>query len=74
MMSSFYAKDVKCPYYQYDDPASRAIICESVLPESTIKSRFRSKNALEHQIIKRCAGDFKGCPWYQVVSIKYEQS
>ena len=73
-MASYYSADVKCPYYMRDDPRACTITCEGVLPGSTVKSHFPGKKAILTQIERRCAGNYKGCPWYQVVSIKYEQT
>ena len=73
-MASYYSVDVKCPFYMCDDPRACTITCEGVLPGSTVKSHFPDKKAIHSQIGKHCAGDYRGCPWYQVVSIQYEQT
>lgn len=72
-MSSYYSKDAKCPYYQYDDPGPCNLVCESFAPGSTIKSHFRSKEALRKQAQHYCCDQFEKCTWFQVVSKTYEK-
>lgn len=72
-MGSYYSKDALCPYYQYDDPTARAVICEGVLPGSTIRSRFQSKDQFQRYMKDRCCGDFKTCHWYRAASLKWAE-
>ena len=71
-MASYYSKDAKCPFYQYDDPKSCNLICESFIPGSTIKSHFRGKTAFRVHARKYCCDKYQDCTWYKVVSMTYE--
>lgn len=70
-MGSYFSKDALCPYYQYDDPGNRAVVCEGVLPGTTIRSRFPNKDAFSGYLRKHCCDRYKACPWYRVASMKY---
>ena len=72
-MGSFYSKDALCPYYQYDDPAGRAVVCEGFAPGSTIRSRFPSKDAFQKYLKDRCCDNYKGCTWYKVATLKWKE-
>ena len=72
-MGSFFSKDALCPYYQYDDPAGRAVVCEGIVPGSTIRSRFPSKEDYQHYLRSRCCRDYKDCPWFILVNRSYER-
>jgi hypothetical protein len=71
---SYFAADVKCPYYGHDNIKESTITCEGVLPGSTIKHHFGGKAVLTRQIKERCAADYETCPWYRLVSMKWEWS
>ena len=70
-MGSYYSKDALCPYYQYDDPAARAVVCEGVLPGSTIRSRFPKAEDWHRHMKNRCCKDYKLCHWFRIASYKY---
>ena len=63
-MSSYRSADIKCPLYRRDDPRTRRLSCEGLFPGSLFHSVFRDKVALDAQIDRFCAGDYKTCPWY----------
>lgn len=69
---SYYSGIATCPYYQHDNIKESTITCESVLPGSTIKHHFPGKVVLGAAIKARCAGEYEQCPWYRLVSQKYE--
>ena len=71
-MGSYFSADVLCPFYLHDNLRECTITCESFAPGSTIKNHFGGKAALRKQIEKYCAGDYGSCPWYKLVSQKYE--
>ncbi len=72
-MASYNSADVQCPFYRRDEPGQGNLTCESVLPGGTVRTHFATREALQTQIRKYCAGDYRGCPWYQVVSYKWEK-
>lgn len=72
-MGSYNSADVLCPFYRRDEPKTGTLTCESILPGGTMKTHFGTKDALRRQIRRYCAGDYKRCPWYHIVSYKWEQ-
>ena len=71
-MASYFSKDALCPYYQYDDPGSSSLVCESFAPGSTIRSRFKGREAFRRHARKYCCDKYQDCTWYQIVSRTYE--
>lgn len=69
---SYYSADVKCPFYMHDNVKESTITCEGFAPGSSVKSHFSCKSALTKQIRKYCAGGYESCPWYRLVTMKYE--
>jgi hypothetical protein len=72
-MGSYSSADVKCPFYRRDDPKTSSLTCEGVLPGGSIKSWFGTKEALTRQIRAYCAGNYESCPWFHIVSYKWEK-
>ena len=71
-MASYYSKDAQCPYYEYDDPAGRAVVCEGPLPGATVRSRFQSKEQYRKHLERRCCSQFEKCHWYKIITLKYK--
>ncbi len=71
-MSSYTNADVQCPFFQDLSASTAALKCEGVLPGSSVKSHFGSHAALNRQLGRFCAGDYKRCPWFHVVSYRWE--
>ena len=69
---SYFSSDVRCPYYQHDNVKESTITCEGVPPGSSIKFHFNGKAGLSQQIRERCAGSYDVCPWYRLISMKWE--
>lgn len=66
-MATYTSADVKCPFYLSDNPKTCHITCEGIPPGSTVKSHFSDKKAMQTQIGRRCAGDYKACPWARLL-------
>lgn len=65
---SYRDADMRCPYFLRIDPSTCHITCEGVLPGQTYKGHFQSKAAMYEAAGRRCAGDFKACPWYRLLT------
>lgn len=70
-MSSYNSVDVLCPYYQYEDTKHSCMICEGMLPGSTMRSRFRSGAALRRHLAVFCCDAYEKCPWCRILMQKY---
>lgn len=67
----WWQRDVECPYYLAE--TKNVIECEGIMRGSTIRSKFRSlKNKAEHAE-DFCAGNFYGCPLYQLLEEENER-
>lgn len=72
-MASYYSKHALCPYYQYDDPGACNMICESVVPGTTVKHHFANGEQFRKHAQKYCCENYKLCPWYKTVSMGYRE-
>ena len=72
-MATYTSADIKCPFYMSDNPKTCHITCEGVPPGSSVKSHFPDKKTMQAHIGRRCAGDYKACPWYRLNWAKYEE-
>lgn len=63
--------DFLCPFFRRIDRKTRAIVCEGVLPGSTVKSHFGSVDAMRDYNTKHCCDQYETCPWYRVAYVKY---
>jgi hypothetical protein len=71
---SYYSASIKCPYYAHDNVKESTITCESVLPGGTVRHHFAAgKAALTGAIRRYCAGDYESCPWFRLVSMRWEE-
>ncbi len=72
-MGSYTSADVLCPYYEKDIPQTCSIVCEGILPGSRIKCYFQNRRAIQWHMGKYCAKDYRTCPWYVVMTDRYER-
>ena len=70
-MGSYTSADVLCPFYRRDDPKNRTITCEGVLPGTTVKHHCGGGN--RHILRIYCCSNYKLCPWFHIVSYKWEK-
>lgn len=66
-MATYSSTDIKCPFYINDNPQTCKLTCEGIPPGSTIANHFLNGKAMHTHIERRCAGDYKACPWYSVL-------
>jgi hypothetical protein len=59
-LSSFIAKDVRCPYYKKEDGVK--ICCEGFEENSSIHMIFPSAKKRRLYQLQRCCIDYKKCP------------
>ena len=72
-MATYTSADIGCPYYLRDDPKTYRLTCEGLFHNSMSKSWFRNKRDMMDHIGRYCAGNWKLCPWYQLLSgVKYK--
>lgn len=66
--------DSQCPFYRSDDGQKRRIICEGIVPESTLALTFRQRVAYEKQLGVFCCEHYKKCEIYRMLmENKYDE-
>ncbi len=63
---------VQCPFYRQDDHRSR-ILCEGVIPDTTLAQTFRHRKDYQKQLEVFCCQHYQKCEVYRMVMEKYEE-
>ncbi|MBQ3009755.1 MAG: hypothetical protein IJD81_01040 [Oscillospiraceae bacterium] len=64
--------DVICPFYCYDSSKEKRIVCEGVLPNTTITQRFSRKKQWEKFIDRYCIHHCNECELFRLIlRVKY---
>lgn len=64
-------RDVECPYYHYEYP--KYIECEGIIRGTLMKNYFRSEKKKGEHAYDFCAGNYRGCPLYQLLEEEHER-
>ena len=72
MSTSWKSADVGCPFYKSDD-GKQKIICEGLIPNSSVVISYRRKVDWQAQLNTACCRDYNKCRVYKMLMHKYEE-
>lgn len=75
MPSTSYGRnaDVLCPFYNFDDPHIKRIVCEGFVEDSTLAQTYLRKKDYQTQLRVFCCENYKKCEVYRMLMEKYEE-
>ena len=65
--------NVMCPFYKYDWPQKRRIVCEGITDTSSLALQFPNSKEFNQQQKVFCCGKYEYCEVYRMLAQKYEE-